>query len=673
MPGYPQTDFYINIYLPKIFDDAMQSEVVPLASIWSSYLNVGYPTGPYFGGFDISNLFLYLLNIITNKNYVFSIKLIILLSYIASGILMYFYSYYLIRSFSSALLSSIIFNFAFYRLGEIQYGHIALVIGFFWFPIIFLLLEYVLRNQSAKLSIILGFCLTLLLFTDVIYFIATSIFILIRLFFYVSQQKSRSCFRPLVENFSIITIIFVLTMYPFYKQLSSIVQSQIRDISEVSAYSATLQSLITRDWILLNIYPGYHLYAYIGIPIILLSIIAISYFLFSRLEEKNHIVKEKCYEFDNNTQIFFFYIIFILSTVFILGRNTIFWEVYTYFYENLEFLSKIRVIHRLQILQIISLSILSGYGLALLGQKIKNQKIIKKYSIFIKIIFILIVTVDLFTLNHIELNSVPDNSPYEIILRDKTIDQNFRMLEIPVIWTISDYRAATVKEGVFNHLAFSPQYTSLKFQLFETLLNNRDPKKYVLDSNPINLNFDSLDLATKASLFGAKYLVVHTENLDKYFIRYDWNSLVNLLNEPDSGFELISKINGIYIYKNTRFYGFVFTSASLIGNTIQDDYTTFKQVNPNDILITANISNPSLLIISVTYDPSWIALDSSNNALKILNFNDVMGIQYDNPGNYTIKLHYSKYDESLRDLIKYYAIALIFCAIIIFSNTNRKK
>lgn len=670
MPGYPQTDFYINIYLPEIFDTAVKSGVFPMASFWSSYLNVGYPVGPYFGGFDNSNLFLYLLNIITNKDYIFSIKLLILVSYIITGILMYYYLYYLTKSHSSGLLGSIIFNFAFYRLGEIQYGHIALVIGFFWLPLIFLLTEYTLRKQSYIPPILLGFSMTLVLFTDVIYYISSTLFILIRLLFYVLQKRSKSCIKYLIEKFSVVTIVFVLTMYPFYSQLSSVVQSQVRNISEVAGYSAPLSSLFTRSWAFIDIFPGYHLHAYIGIPALFLSIVGISY-LFSKHEGKNDTPKEKCYGFDTDMQIFFFYLLFIFSTLIILGRNTHFWEIYAYLYNNLEFLSKIRVIHRLQVLQIFSIAILSGYGLILLAQKLKNLKMIKNFLILIKIAIILIVVIDLFTLGRIELNPLPNNSPYEPILKDKLTDSNFRMLEVPLIWTISDYRAVAVKEGVFNHLAFTPPYTALKFQLFYTLLNDRDPNKYIL-SNHTNLNLDHFDIATQASLFGAKYLVIHTEDLSKYYIRYDWNSLVGLLNKPESGFKLISQIDGVYIYKNNKFNGFAFPLDALLNNTVQNYSTTFKQASPNDILITANISRPGLLIISTTYDPFWTAVDSSNNNLKILNFNDVMAIQYDNPGNYTIKLHYSKYDKSLLELLKYYGIALIFCALIIFS-TNRRK
>ena len=227
------------------------------------------------------------------------------------------------------------------------------------------------------------------------------------------------------------------------------------------------------------------------------------------------------------------------------------------------------------------------------------------------------------------------------------------------------------------------QIEKLSFLIRNTALNGVQ--------NRIRVFFDMVsihkitDIIAKATLYGVRYVLVHTN--ETFFEK--WNGSPGLIERNNAldvkfylslidDFKEVLHDDDIYLYENRNFRGMVFAIKN--NSTVEDRLNSnallpanasvnYKRKDPNTIFISVTAGEPCLLLISQNFDEGWRALDQ-NQIFTIRKIFGISGIHLA-PGNYSISLHFSYYEESLLLFPAFYIPLLLIFSLSILEWRRR--
>lgn len=191
---YESGDLSIHIaYSMSFFKSLAEGHIMP---VWSADLNAGSGY-PLFGFSYILPYYLISLVHFLGFNFTLSTKIILALSFISSGMAMYFWALEEFKSHKAAFIAGVLYLFAPYHLVDLHFRvDIGEVVSFVFIPLVFLFTKKVSTNYSSK-WIMLG---TLSIFLLILSHQAISfitVFFLVVYIFIMYRKTIIQCFIPI--------------------------------------------------------------------------------------------------------------------------------------------------------------------------------------------------------------------------------------------------------------------------------------------------------------------------------------------------------------------------------------------------------------------------------------------------------------------------------------------
>lgn len=324
-----------------------------------------------------------------------SYNIIYLLSYIFTGLSMFFLVNYYTKNWVASLYSAILFTFIPARILH-SFGHSGALL-FFVFPLTIYLLEISLNNKKWLLanfaasffifSMALGewhWCIYLTSLVVLFY-----IYKLLSIKFFYNKKHYKRLLISAIITFSGVIISGIYLIFIKYTNLSSSIAGEGRSLAEVNYYSPPIKNLLRN-------YTGSEKNIYLGWLNVVLAIILA--FLLVALPKKLKKIEK--------SRIIFYFFILLLAIFFSLGTTINNPPIYSWLHKHLPFFDIIRVPARIKVVTTFSLSVITGLFIAKINELL--LPILKKKTWY-KIIFYLLVFVLIF-INFFNLTDIRDSN-----------------------------------------------------------------------------------------------------------------------------------------------------------------------------------------------------------------------------------------------------------------------
>lgn len=352
---------------------------------------------------------------------VWTYRILILISFIFAGYGTYLLTKYLTGNMTVSFISGLIFMFSPYHFAHIWGGHLNIA-TIEWIPF-YVLSLFKTARESRQINIIYSsFFLLLVALSDYYYLIFMVIFTIIFFLYSMTDNKNKFNRKYIIKRISIMTVLFGLIFLPFvYPLLKELFRSNYMYYGGFTEYSADLLGF----FIPASFHPifGPHLWAtynkfsgntneytvFIGYTVLFLAFWSLKYW------------RKKEIKFWAISGMIFF----ILSLGPILHFNGKLYESIKLPYsiiEKIPIVSIARVPSRWDVLVMLSLAVLAGYGLKNILEKTKDKK-----KLIIMIIFSSLIMFEYLA----DFGYTSDTKIPEFYYNLKNDSENFAILEIP--------------------------------------------------------------------------------------------------------------------------------------------------------------------------------------------------------------------------------------------------
>jgi len=522
--------------------ELMKNGIVPFGVTWLRQTYCGLPEIVSID--PLYSVYIPLLAI--TNSFVTATKLTIFFFYGLSGIAMYYLMYTLGQKRFARLVSSVAYTFTQVLVFEMFQGHLSMVSGFAFIPLVVAFYISAIRKGSPKSVILSGVFLSALavMRPDFAYF--TISFLCLLFLFYLVSLSSRM--KTLISTMMIFLIAFLLC-YPI---LEPRYVSKIGELTENTGlynyqfYSPSL-NLPFSPFISSQ---G----AYLGISVLFYS-------LFGGLISLIHVYKNRRNSSENH--VFFLFILALSLIFFLIGLGSS-GPLYSVLDRSAPYFSAFRVPTRWFVITVLCLAVLAGKGAIDLLNMIKHEN----HRRFLKAIALLVVFLDLSVFiapvvyvqngwrpvaeysqdDAVFVSPQASDAPnetmaYEYVSLDET--GAFRILSAPIVYSESYYQYARYLRD--TNITFAHNY--VQFPL-------RSKLQADVYSGFRYGNF-SETVGEQMALLGVKYLVYN-------YYWGEWEGLVAKMNRSRD-LEFVLADNGYILYRNKRF-GNVASDNNLILN-----------------------------------------------------------------------------------------------------------
>jgi len=492
-----------------------------------------------------SNIFVAFPIIVTTNNPVVSYNVIFLLSFILSGFGMFLLTDYYLNDKYSAFLAGIIFAFCTYRFAHL--GHLQLLTAQ-WMPFSLLYLDKFLHKSTYNNLFLLLIFLVLQVLSS--WYYAFYISIALGLYFVYLSICVFSIRNKIIHDSDfklksvLFLILFMIIILPFTLPYIQ-VQHQYgftRSMDEVDFYSADVMDYFLtsphnvlygtisqpyqegRNWGEHSLFPGF--------LVVLLSIRGLSYLSKRSSSESSDINNSYTSGIIPNFYVILAFCAFILtlgSKLHFFGNTIDLHLPYYYLYKYLPGFDSMRVPSRLNIIVMLSLSVLAGYGLhKLLNYKSSNLKILITLLLSIVIIFESYVPVG------VAITPAGDDIPdvYKWLSNESG---EFTIVELPT----GNMRA--------NTLDYDTKYMYYSTYHWKKLMNGYSgffPPKY-LEILELLQTFPSHESISVLKSLQIKYVIIHSGDLDQD----RWNDMKNEIDINYKDLKLVKVFDQDYVYE----------------------------------------------------------------------------------------------------------------------------
>lgn len=456
-----------------------------------------------------------------------------LFSFIASGYGTFLLVKYLTKDPRAAFVSGLIFAFCPYHFAH-GMGHLNLITTE-WIPFFVLFFIKTLKEDKKINAIYAGVFLLLVTLSSYYYLIYLSSFILLYLFYQYWSERN-SLVQGMVERLTILLVSFGIIalpfLYPLFKELLT-AKSGYMYGGEFVEYSADLVGFFIPTvfhpifkGIVSPIYAnftgnGAENTVFIGYTVLLLSAVAL-------LKSKNKDVK-----FWAVSALTFFIlslgpILHVNGIVTLhLGIRNLQIPLPYFILQYIPLFSLARVPSRWVVLLMLSMSILSGFGLKFIFESLKNKSFCKIDSRTILTLVVSIIILFEFLAIPYPMGSTKVPLFYQNIGKDP---EDFALLEFPVIWYAEPlyYQTNHEKKLVGGYVSRMSE-DDLKFIRSTPLISqlfNRSPA--LLESSNQNLTERGIPAL---NYYKIKYIILHGDALNPDEYNYYNASLKRILKE----------------------------------------------------------------------------------------------------------------------------------------------
>lgn len=460
-----------------MWQDALRENVIPLTVYWNYKISLGVPATPFVWAFTFAGIPYFIIFLLTENAFI-ALKIFVVLSYFLSATTMYFYARRLYAHRAFSLISAVVYAYASYRINEITLGHWTMMWGAVIFPIFLFSFEGWLRKPSVKTDLTVAVSLAMLLLSDAHYVLWASIFLIFRLiiFYLLSLKRNSKTIRDLfryIPHLALSALLSLLILLPLYLPFL-VLHPFARAYEQIKLYSATPESFLTRDWMTFSIsvlkaFPARILY--IGFVVLALSFLQIIIIRWDINYRKKTLYGT-----------IFFIILLLFAMLFALGDYSPI-PIYRVLFDYFPIVRSFRVPYRIMALIVLSLAVLSGYAVMFIYDAVKRAKG-KSLAYLLLLIIIVAIIFDFnygFTVSTIK---IPSNRIHNSIAQE---EGEFRILEIPSLWGLSEYYSTIVKPqakvlagyGYFTKLPFpdlEKQHYFLAGETFSPIFGRYLPK-----------------------------------------------------------------------------------------------------------------------------------------------------------------------------------------------------
>jgi hypothetical protein len=465
---------------------------------------------------------------ILSKNPILVYNTALLASFILIGIGIYLLVYRLTGNFYAAIMAAVIYNFCPGHL--LRYSQIQLF-ATQWTIFALLYLHKFMEKSSSKNMLLLTFFFVLQAVSGAYNAIYLGLIIGFGIiFFTVAKKKHREkyYFIKLVTLMLLCVSLSFILFLPYLQVRKE--YGLNRSLNVVEEYSPNWQTYLAvptnfyqkidgaSPWLKETVFEPAKTYLFPGlIPIILASL---SFFLLLGQRKRN----SKNREYKISSEQLFYLVIAIVFAIFSTGTHL---PLYKLIYKGFIFFKLIRVPSRMFLITILSLSILSGYGIARILTISRKKTVIYLVAILIPLLFF----IECAVYPPIPWPGMPYTSVPPVYKWLEKQTENFAVAEMPF-----DVKYAN------TYMLFSTFH-------WKNLVNGRsgfEPKDYlILEKRLKKFPFDnSLDRLHK--IVGLRYIIIHSE----LYPEEEWLRIHEKLTElqREEKIKLIKKIGDDYVY-----------------------------------------------------------------------------------------------------------------------------
>lgn len=476
--------------------------------------------------------------ILTNN--IFAYNFWILLSFLLSGLTMFYLVYYLTKDYPSAIFSGIIYAFCPYHFVR-SWQHLTLS-NIQWMPLFLLSLLIFFKKMNFKSVLLVLFSMFLVqsfemhyTYFMVLIFLVYCVYVL-----FVKNMQFKDIKMLFILSFSLalLTILLILPtptfdaalkMFFHSKELVPSVYGIKRPFEDLFLQSARPLSYILPSPMhpifgrITKLFVGSSLYGksytehvlFLGFVPMFLAFVAIKNYIKTRKEIRRH----------RNFESFF---ILLLITAWLFSQPP-WWNVFGLrLYMPSFFIYKVmpmlRAYCRFGILVMLSISVLAGYGLKLILGRI--NKPFKKLIVFsLLAILVLFEFLNFPPFKVIDLSTTPEVYTW---LKDKEGD--FTVVEYPL-----DVNGANV---------FYMYYQTIHNK---SLINGTTPGTFANTVAQKNTKLSELPTAAKLKFMGAKYAIVHINDYESSGSKEDLDELNRI--RKNRGLKLVKEFDDALVYE----------------------------------------------------------------------------------------------------------------------------
>ncbi len=492
----------------------------------------------------LANIFIALPIIVATDNPVLSYNVIFILSFILSGFGMFLLTDHYLNDKYSAFLAGIIFAFCTYRFAHL--GHLQLLTAQ-WMPLSVLYLDKFLHKTTYTNLFLLILFFVLQVLSS--WYYAFYITIALGLYFVYLSIFDQSIRNKILHDsdFHLKSVIFIvlcmIIILPFtlpYIQLQyeygftrSIVELDVNSADVMDYFLTSPHNVLygklsqpyqeNRNWGEHSLFPGF--------LVVVLSLTGLS-----RLSKRSSSGPSSI-KFYTGGRIQNFYVILALCAfVLSLGPKLHFFGKiidlhlpYYYFYKYLPGFDSMRVPSRINIVVMLSLSVLAGYGL----HKLLNDKS-STLKIFITLLFTIVIIFESYVPFVVAVTPVGDDIPdvYKWLSNESG---DFAIVELPT----GNINA--------NSLYYDTIYMYYSTYHWKKIVNGYSgffPPKYFMLLEKLQM-FPSNESINILKNLKVKYIIIHSENLDQH----RWNDMKDEINDNYKDLTLIKIFGQDYVYK----------------------------------------------------------------------------------------------------------------------------
>ena len=491
-----------------------------------------------------ANIFIALPIIAATDNPVLSYNVIFILSFILSGFGMFLLADHYLNDKYSAFLAGIIFAFCTYRFAH--FVHLQLLTAQ-WMPFSLLYLDKFLhRTTSTNLFLLLIFFVLQVLSS---WYYAFYIAIALGLYFIYLLIFDLSIRNKVFHDFDfhfrsvVFVILCMIIIFPFTLPYIQ-VQHQYgftRSMEEVDFYSADVMDYFltsphnvlygelsqpyqeSRNWREHSLFPGF--------LVVILSLIGLS-----RLSKRSSSGPLDI-KFSTGGRIQNFYVILALCAfVLTLGSKLHFFGniidlhlPYYYLYNYFPGFDSMRVPSRINILVMLSLSVLAGYGLhKLLSNKSSTLKIL------VTLFFSIVIIFESYVPFGVDITPVGDDIPdvYKWLSNESG---DFAIVELPT---------GNISENSFDYDTKYMYYSTYHWKKLVNGYSGFFPPKYfeILEELQTFPSKESIHILKSLEI---KYIIIHSGTLDQY----RWNDMKNEIDDNYKDLKLVKIFDQDYVYE----------------------------------------------------------------------------------------------------------------------------
>ncbi|MEM2195024.1 MAG: hypothetical protein QW803_11240 [Candidatus Methanomethylicia archaeon] len=433
-------DFYTHSIISKSYVDALKHGIIPLCTYWYPKIYGGTPVTIYQGGFEIVDA-LYTLILSLTSNITTTIKSLIFLSLVLAGTTSYLYFKQIFnREGGYAVLSATIYTFSCYWLNEILNGHLYLILGAAFIPLVLMFFEIMILNPSRRNIIALGVIISIIVLLELQITFFTLMFMMLRLIYLIYMgQSDRKAILAFISSLIIGALITAPLIIPFI----TIYKSSRIDV--LSVWAAPPYTYFTR--VIHRAYGLEPYYYYMGvIPLT----ITLTYFLKVNLRSMDKSVRN--------------FIFFLLSSVFFLWYSSVHYAPISIAHvvrALIPFAISIRVVSRSIILASLSIGACTGIACSNIAKILKRRS--NALSRILPVILSFIVFIDLTW--GIEPATQPVFNGLESFNYIRNQQEDFNVVGYPPVWSLPHYIAAYINKSILS--------SNTLFTVYNEQINNQ--------------------------------------------------------------------------------------------------------------------------------------------------------------------------------------------------------